>query len=56
MDEGNGAREPRIYVRFGPLPTDEMPIEWAEKMLTNWRDKNRAQFGKALVEVIAGSR
>lgn len=38
----------KIYVRFGPMPTQEMPIEWAETMLAEWRDAHPAQFGKAL--------
>lgn len=56
MDEGNGTREPRIYVRFGPLPTQEIPIEWAERMLTQWCERQRSAFGKALAEVATTER
>lgn len=46
----------RIYVRFGAHPTDEMPQDWAEKMLTLWRTRQPAQFGKLLSEVVLGDR
>jgi hypothetical protein len=52
----NGTPNGKIYVKFGPHETDEMPIEWAVKVLTNWRNKNPSQFGKALAEVVTGSR
>jgi len=44
----------KVYVRFGALPSQEMPLEWAEKMLTLWRDSNPAQFGKLLAKVVTG--
>lgn len=50
MDEGNGTREPKVYVRFGPLPTQEIPIEWAEAMLFNWYKTHQPQFSKALAD------
>jgi hypothetical protein len=46
--DGNG----KIYVKFGPGPAQEMPIEWAEKMLTDWRQRNAKQFGTALAAVV----
>jgi hypothetical protein len=46
----------KVYVRFGPLDTQEIPIEWAEKMLTAWREKNASQFGKALAEAATGGK
>lgn len=54
--ENNGVtgKPERVYVSFGPLPNQEMPLEWAEKMLTAWREKNANQFGKALAEAAAG--
>lgn len=52
----NGVANGKVYVKFGPGPTDEMPIEWAVKVLTNWRDKSPAQFGKALAEVVTGAK
>lgn len=51
-----GVQDAKVYVKFGALPTQEMPIEWAEKMLTGWREKNPNQFGKALAEVVTGGR
>lgn len=49
---GNG----KIYVKFGHLPNQEMPREWAEKMLTKWREKKPTEFGKMLAEVVTGER
>jgi hypothetical protein len=46
----------QVYVRFGPRPTQEMPKEWAEKMLSTWREKDPARFGKALAEVVTADR
>jgi len=46
--DGNG----RIYVRFGPADTHEMPLEWAEKLLTGWRETAPVAFGKALAKVV----
>jgi hypothetical protein len=37
-----------IRVRFGPGPSQTMPIDWAEAMLTKWKNDHEAQFGKAL--------
>lgn len=44
----NGHKPDKVYVRFGPLPTQEMPLEWAESMLMEWRSAHPLQFGKAL--------
>ena len=52
----DGNETGKVYVRFGPHPTDEMPREWAEKMLTRWRESHPVQFGKALAEVVTGSQ
>jgi len=60
--EGNPAQAPenngngKVYVRFGKLPTQEMPREWAEEILTRWRERQPAQFGKYLAEVVTESR
>jgi hypothetical protein len=42
----------KVYVKFGPLPTQEMPREWAEEMLSLWKEKKPVEFGKYLAEVI----
>jgi hypothetical protein len=58
MDEVNGQNSNgngHVYVKFGPRDTEEMRLEWAEKMLTLWKDRNPAQFGKMLAEVVTGS-
>jgi hypothetical protein len=55
MDE-NGTGNGKVYVKFGPLDTQEMPREWAEAMLTRWREAHPAQFGKALAEVVTGGK
>lgn len=46
--DGNG----KIYVKFGPRPTQEMPIEWAEKLLSDWRATDPKRFGAALAAVV----
>lgn len=46
--DGNG----KIYVKFGPGPTQEMPLDWAEKLLTEWRRNDPSKFGKALAAVV----
>jgi hypothetical protein len=52
----NGHGNGKIYVKFGPGDTDEMPREWAEEMLAGWREAHPAQFGKALAEVVIRGR
>jgi hypothetical protein len=58
MDDGaqNGHSNGKIYVAFGAGETDEMPLEWAARMLTAWRDKNPSAFGKALAEAALRGR
>jgi hypothetical protein len=43
---------PSARVKFGSLSHQEMPIEWAQEMLTKWRERHPAQFGKMLAEVV----
>ena len=54
MDEAQRERQgdARFYVRFGTRPTEEMPSEWAEKMLMSLKERQPAQFGKLLAEAI----
>jgi hypothetical protein len=59
VDENSAPNNPansKVYVKFGPGSTQEMPIDWAEKILTNWRNTHPAQFGKALAEVVTGTK
>lgn len=52
-----GDPEPdRLYVRFGPRPTQIMPLDWAEAMLSTWRDRDPARFGKALAEAAVNGK
>lgn len=52
----NGTPNSKVYVKFGPRETQEMPLEWAEKMLSQWRDRAPAQFGKMLADVVTAQR
>lgn len=45
---------PRI--KFGPKPHQEISPEVAEMMLMLWRERNPAQFGSVLAEVMTGER
>lgn len=36
---------PVVYIRFGPLPTQVIPIDWAEKILYEVARKYPTQFG-----------
>jgi hypothetical protein len=46
----NGQQPDPPRVRFGPGRTQTMPLEWAETMLTAWREKSPRQFGDALAQ------
>lgn len=52
----NGADNGRVYVKFGPHPTDEMPIEWAQIMLTNLKASDPNRFGKLLTQALNGAK
>jgi len=52
--EANGHTNGKIYVKFGPRPTQEMPIEWAETILTELAAKHSAMFGNLLREATLG--
>ena len=55
MDE-NSAPNGKVYVKFGPRETQEMPLDWAEKMLSTWRERQPKQFGNYLAEVVTGAK
>lgn len=40
----------KIYVSFGPAATQEMPLEWAEHMLTELLEKHPPVFRKLIAE------
>jgi hypothetical protein len=52
-DEGASVQ---LRIRFGPKPHQEISPEVAEMMLMLWREKNPAQFGAVLAEVMTGER
>jgi hypothetical protein len=39
-------------VRFGPLPTQTIPQEWAERLLTRFAHENRTKFGEWLRAIV----
>lgn len=41
----------KVYVKFGAGESDEMPKDWAERMLARWRAAHPAQFAKYIGEV-----
>ena len=43
-------------VRFGPGATQTIPLEWAEAILTAWREKSPKQFGDALAAAALEAR
>ena len=45
-----------IRVRFGPRPTQVIPLGWAETMLTELKRINPGLVGKLLVTASEGSR
>jgi hypothetical protein len=55
MDESAADINP-VYVRFGPRPTQVMPLDWAEQILTEWARSHPPQFGKALAEAALGAK
>jgi hypothetical protein len=57
LDKLNGelATAP-VRVRFGPGRTQTMPQEWAEAMLSGWRDTDPKRFGAALAKAAMEAR
>jgi hypothetical protein len=41
-----------VRVRFGPGPTEHMPIEWAEKLLRHIKETKPLVFGEAMLAVL----
>ncbi len=46
----NGTQNGKVYVKFGPRSTQEIRIEWAEKMLAGLHERHPNVFGKLLTE------
>jgi hypothetical protein len=54
MDDGtspNGHDAP-VRVKFGPKPSQELPLEWAQEMLTRWRARDPKRWGEQLAEIV----
>jgi hypothetical protein len=45
-----------LRVAFGPGHSQTMPIDWAERMLSEWREKQPAVFGKYLSEAAMNAK
>jgi hypothetical protein len=59
MDEtmqSNGAQNGKVYVKFGPRSTQEIRIEWAERMLAGLHEKHPNVFGKLLTEAATDAK
>ena len=50
----NGHTPPRVS--FGPKQWQSMELEVASMLLTLWRERQPAQFGSYLAEVLTGTR
>jgi hypothetical protein len=57
LDKLNGQLDTApVRVRFGPGRTQTMPQEWAEAMLSGWRDTDPKRFGAALAKAAMEAR
>ncbi len=45
-----------IRVRFGSGLSQTVPLVWAEWMLSEWKDRKPAEFGKFLSEAAMAAR
>lgn len=52
--ESNDHSDGTIYVKFGPRPNQEMPIEWAEDLLTLLASEHQRVFSQLLPRVALG--
>jgi hypothetical protein len=43
-------------VRFGDGATQDMPAAWAEHMLSAWKERKPAEFGKFLAEAALAAK
>jgi hypothetical protein len=48
MSEQNETPRADDRIRFGPGVTQVIPLEWAESILSAWRERSPKQFGEAL--------
>jgi hypothetical protein len=54
MNDSDGGGNGTAYVSFGPGETQEIPVEWAQEMLTKWCAKKPVEFGRILAQVATG--
>lgn len=45
-----------IRVRFGEGLSQTMPLDWAEKMLSEWKEKQPKQFGQYLSDAALSAK
>lgn len=50
--EANGA--PAVRVPFGDRPNQTIPLDWAEAMLRDWRERDPQGFGFVLARLATG--
>lgn len=56
FDEASGQAEESARVSFGPKEWQSMQPEVASMLLTLWRERQPAQFGAYLAEVLTGEK
>ena len=50
-----GDEQRTVYVKFGPKSHQEISLELASLMLTDWRERAPAAFGNYLARAMTGS-
>ncbi len=50
VNGGNSSRDELTYVPFGARPTEQVPLEWAVRILTRLKERNPRLFGELLQE------
>jgi len=53
-DDENPVPEQPIRVSFGSLPHQDIPVEWAAQILTEFASKRPRDFGKMLANAALG--
>ena len=56
IKDGQAPPRDEIRVRFGPRPTQVVPLDWAESMLTELKRINPGLFGKLLTAASDGGK
>jgi hypothetical protein len=45
----------QVRVKFGPLDNQDIPLEWAERMLADLFSTHPVRFGDLLKKIVIGS-